>query len=231
VRPHRAAEVVRGHLERVVGVHVAGESQRRVRRTVVRLKERANVLQPGGADVLGRADRHPVVRVIGRVERRRCCHSRQPIRPVLVVLPPLVEHDLALVLELGFAQRWQQVTHAIGFHPQRELERVARHDLPVVRSIPVGRSIQLRARFLERLKISAVVMLRPLEHQVLEQVGEPRPAGLLVLRSDVIPDVHRHDRAAVVLVDQDVEPVVEPVPRVRNLHQARIGVRGIGPFL
>jgi MFS family permease len=54
---------------------------------------------------------------------------------------------------------------------------------------------------------SRVVVLRPFEHQVLEQVREAGAARTLVLRSDVIPDVDRDDRQRMILVDQDVEAV------------------------
>ena len=145
----------------------------------------------------------------------------QPVRPVLVVLAALVQDDLALVVELGFGQRRQQVAHPVRFHPQRQLEGVARHDFPVVRPIGVGRSVQRRARLLQRLKVSVVVVLRALEHQVFEEVGETGPARLLVLRPDVVPDVDRDDRAVAVLVDEDVESVVERPAAERDLHRSR----------
>ena len=50
-------------------------------------------------------------------------------------------------------------------------------------------------------------VLRSLEHQVLEQVREARAAGLLVLRSDVIPDRQVHDRRRVILEEDDLQPV------------------------
>ena len=45
-------------------------------------------------------------------------------------------------------------------------------------------------------------VLRPLEHQVLEQVREAGAAGLLVLRSDVIPDRQVHDGRRVIFEDR-----------------------------
>ena len=68
------------------------------------------------------------------------------------------------------------------------------------------------------MKVAAVVVLRPLEHQVLEEVREAGPAGHFVLGSDVIPDVDRDDRHAVILVDEDVEAVRERVFDERNVH-------------
>ena len=63
-----------------------------------------------------------------------------------------------------------------------------------------------------------VVVLGSLEHQVLEEVGEPGRAGALVLRSDVVPEVDGHNRTVVILVQDDVEAVGERVPDIRNLH-------------
>ena len=64
-----------------------------------------------------------------------------------------------------------------------------------------------------------IVVGRALEHQVLEQVREPRAAAPLVLGADVVPQVHRHDRQVVVLVDDDVEAVAERAAREGNVHQ------------
>ena len=58
-------------------------------------------------------------------------------------------------------------------------------------------------------EVAAVVVRRPLEHQVLEQVREPGAAGPLVLGPDVVPQVDRDEGAAVILVHDHVEPVVE----------------------
>jgi hypothetical protein len=52
-------------------------------------------------------------------------------------------------------------------------------------------------------------MLRAFEHQMLEQVREPRASGLFVFRTDVVPDVYGHDWHVVIFVDDDVEAVGE----------------------
>ena len=49
-----------------------------------------------------------------------------------------------------------------------------------------------------------------LEHHVLEQVGEAGLARDLVLRADVVPDVHRRDGREVVLRDDQPEAVGQP---------------------
>ena len=52
-------------------------------------------------------------------------------------------------------------------------------------------------------------MLGAFEHQVLEQVRKAGAPGPLVLGADVVPDVDRHDRHVMILVDDDVEAVGE----------------------
>ena len=91
--------------------------------------------------------------------------------------------------------------------------------LPVIGAVGVGRSVERRPGALQRLEVPAVVVLRALEHQVLEQVREAGVARALVLRTDVIPDVDRDDRAGVIFVEQDVESVVERVLGEGNVHR------------
>ena len=74
-------------------------------------------------------------------------------------------------------------------------------------------------------------MLRPFEHEVLEQVREAGAAGHLVLRADVIPDVDRDNRAAVILVNQDVEAVRQSVLCIGDVQggqKSRVGFRVLG---
>ena len=77
-----------------------------------------------------------------------------------------------------------------------------RHDFPVVRAVGVGRAVEQRAGFLQRLEVALVVVLRAFEHQVLEQMREAGAARASRSSTDVIPDVDRHDRTAVVLVNR-----------------------------
>ena len=46
--------------------------------------------------------------------------------------------------------------------------------------------------------LSPCTCFDPVEHHVFEQVGEAGAAGLLVRRSDVVPDVHRDKRQTMV---------------------------------
>ena len=60
---------------------------------------------------------------------------------------------------------------------------------------------------MEGLEEVAGIMFGAFEHQVLEQMREPPLVALLVLGTDVIPEVHRHDRQVPGTADDDVEAV------------------------
>ena len=53
----------------------------------------------------------------------------------------------------------------------------------------------------------------------LEEVREPGLAGPLVLRADVIPEVDGDDRAAVILVNQDVQSVAQRARAEGDVHR------------
>ena len=108
---------------------------------------------------------------------------------------------------LCLRHRRQQEAHAIGLEPERQLERIAGHGLVVDRVVLAGRAVQIGAELLERHEVIAVVMLRALEHHVLEEVGKAGSARLLVLRADPVPEVDRDDGRLVVLVEHDRQPV------------------------
>ena len=192
---------------------------------VIPREERVDLVEPHLVQVRDLADGRPVIRMIGRKQRRDNRHRAEAVRPVLVVLPPLVEDDRPLVRELGFGQGRQQVPHPVRFHPQPELEPDGGKDFPVVRPIRVGRSIDRGAGALERLKVAVIVVRRPFKHQVLEEMSEARVSGPLVLGADVIPDVDGDDRAVVILVEEHVEAVRERMPREGEVHRKLIEPR------
>ena len=59
------------------------------------------------------------------------------------------------------------------------------------------------------------------EHQVLEQMREAGAAGQLVRRADAVPRVDRHDRHAVILVEDHVQAVRQRELRVFHLDRRR----------
>ena len=219
-------EVAPRQRQRVSGVDVAGDGQRRVRRMVVGAEEMADFIELGGIEVGDLANRRPVVRMVRRKQRRQHRHRREAVRAVFVVLAPFVQHDITLIGELGVGQSRQQKSHPIGFHPQREFERVRRHHLPVVGPVGIGRSVQRRAGALQGRKIPAVVMLRSFEHQMLEQMREPGVTGRFVFGTDVVPEIHRDDRTGPIFVQQHVQAVGQCVLAESDVH--RTSVIGMG---
>jgi hypothetical protein len=67
-------------------------------------------------------------------------------------------------------------------------------------------------------------VFRTLEHEVFEQMRQSAAPDHLVLRSDVVPDVHRNDRQVMVLMDDHLEAVAEDVLGEWN---QLTGVRGM----
>ena len=90
-----------------------------------------------------------------------------------------------------------------------ELELVRRQRLEVVRAIEVVVPLRfVAAGRLEQLEVRvAGHVLRALEHHVLEQVREAGAPGGLVGRTDVVPDVDRDERQAVIFREDHLEPV------------------------
>ena len=201
---------------------------------VVLPEEGPDVVEARPAQVGRPADGGPVVRVIGCVQGLEQRHRRQAVRAVLVGLAPLVQHDVALVVELRLRQSRQEKSHPVRFHPERQLEGSGRHQFPIVRPVGVGRTIERGAGLLQREEEIAVVVLGPLEHQMFEQVGEPGAPRPLVLRADVIPEVHGDNRTAVVFVDQQRQSVGEHMSGESQFHDATLRLLSVCracPFL
>jgi hypothetical protein len=127
---------------------------------------------------------------------------------LVLALALLVLHHAALLVEQRLVDRAEEVAHAVGLHPQRHVQRGGRHVLEVVGAVGVGGAVLVGgADQLERLEELAAVVLRALEHQVLEQVGEAAAPGRLVLAADVVPDVDRDDRRLAVGVHDHAQAV------------------------
>ena len=214
------AEVLLDPRLHVLGLDVAGDHQDGVRRAVPGVEPLVHVGERGGVQVFHRSDRRVVVGVavgIGVLEDR----EEDLAVGLVLALSLLVLDDAALFVEPGLVDGRPHVPHPVGLHPQRHVERRRRHDLEVVRPVLVRRPVHAgRADPVEGLEVVVVVVLAAVEHQVLEQVREAGLAGLLVAGADVVPDVHRDDRRLVVLMDDQAQPVVEDVLRVRDVDDA-----------
>ncbi len=111
------------------------------------------------------------------------------------------------------------MSHAIRFHPERQIDRRGWNVLEVISAIVVGSAIQIRrADLLHRLDVASRSVLAAAKHQMFEQVRKAGLAGLLVLRPDVVPHVDRHDRSLVILMDDYRQSVVQYEPRVGNIN-------------
>ena len=199
-----------------LGVDVARDHDHGVRRAVPGAEPRAHVVERRRVEILHRADRRPRVRVSGRIGALDE-HAVELAVGLVLALALLVLDHAALLVEARLVDHAEQVPHAVGFHPERHVERGARHVLEVVGAVGVGRPVDLgRAHPIEDLEVLVVPVLAALEHQVLEQVREAGLPGALVLRPHVVPDVDGDDRRLVVLVHDQRQPVVEDEALVGN---------------
>ena len=155
----------------------------------------------------------------------------RPAGSVLGALTALVLDHVALVVERLLETRAvEQEPHPVALQPQRELELVGRHDLEVVGSILRGRAVDVGgARLLQVLEVLVLRdVLRPLEHHVLEQVGEAGAPRGFVARADLVPDVDHHLGHAVILVQDHLEAVRQGVLLEVDLGEVRRGRFGRG---
>ena len=137
-------------------------------------------------DDLGGADHRPSERVVAEDGlREEVVHEL--LRRVLVHRD-LLEHDLALLVDLGEGGREDHVGH----HLERRLDVVvgdARVDDGVLAR---GRGVQLRAHGVEGLRdLLRLEPPRALEQQVLDEVGDACTVGSLVAGADVDPEAER----------------------------------------
>ena len=219
------AEVALDQRQRPVRVEIAAEGQRRIVRGVPALEEAPHVVERRPADVLGAADRRPRVRVPGGVQRGRDLERHAAVGPVLVALAPLVEHHVALVVELGLRHRRQQEAHAIGLEPQRQLELVGGQRLEVQRAVGGRVAVERAAGLADEPEVLVVAdVRRALEEHVLEEVREAALARFFARAADVVADVDRHHRIGAVGVQHDLEAVREHVLLVRHREHP---VRGV----
>ena len=206
------AEMALDHRERRGRLEVTGDGEDGVVGRVPGREEAANVVERGGAQVLHRSDRRVVVWVRVGVDKR--LHPLIPVAVRLVVdrPAPLVLHHLALVVELLLGHRRQQAGQPVGLEPQGQLQLVAGQRLEVVGAVEPGRCVEGAAGSLhERHVLALLDVQRPLEHHVLEQVGEAGLARLLVPAAHVVPQVYGHDRGTVVRRQEDAQTVFQRV--------------------
>ena len=103
-----------------------------------------------------------------------------------------------------------QAGHAVGLELHHLLELVARHALEIAGVVGRGERVLLAADGRNHLGEAPVRVLGgALEHQMFEEMGEPRLARGLVGRADLVPEHVGDDRRAVIGNDHDLEAVRE----------------------
>ena len=118
-----------------------------------------------------------------------------PVRHVVVALPLLFLHNLALSVQIFLSECIQQRGHPVRLQPQREVKSAGRQRLEVVGPIEPGGGIDHRAGCLQqRNMLAGRDVRRALKHHVLEEMGEAGTALLLISGADVVPDIHRDRR-------------------------------------
>ena len=197
------------HRERVLLVEVTRDHERRVVGRVVRRVEALAVRARRADDVRHRTDRR---RTIGmHTERVPVEHLvRHAVHVVVDAHLALVDDDVLLVREDRVVE--DEVLHAVGFDVHGELEALLRDVLVVLRPVDPRRGVGLRARTLEHtIERARGPLLRTAEHQVFEEVREPRLAGLLVARTDAIPRHEAHHGRRSLDERQHLEAIAHPV--------------------
>ena len=102
----------------------------------------------------------------------------------------------------------QQAGHAVGLELHHLLELLARHALVKAGVVAAGEGVFLAADGGDVLReMSAGIFRRALEHQMFEEMRQPRFARRLVGGADFVPDHMGDDRRAVVGDDDDFKPV------------------------
>ena len=178
---------------------------------VVRLEKRAHVFERRRLQIRGLADRQPVIRMIRRKQRRRDRHRRQAVRAVLVVLPPLVQHDVALRSRISAASAPAAASPS-DRTPSTAPARARWSARPPSSWCDRDWSIRSATRRLPAADGSSPCRSAPSPNiRCSKRCANPVRPGMLVLRADVIPEIHRHHRQPAVLVDDHAQAVLERV--------------------
>ncbi len=206
-RPRQRPEVAGDERQRLGAVERAHQHQRRVVRVVEGVVERPQALDRGRLDVAPPPDRRMVVRVLAERDRERLLE--QHVERVVLAALELVADDGHLRGEVRLAQ--QRAAHAVGLELEREREVLRRQRLVVIGAVEPRGGVEGGADALEdasdRPPLSGVERPRPLEHQVLEQVGGPGMTNGLVAGAHVVDDARRHHGHAPVRQQKDPQPV------------------------
>ncbi len=209
------AEILIDPLVEFARIEIAGDDQRGVVGAVVRFMEIDDVLQRRGFEIFDAADARALVRMheVGILRNRV---EQAAVRLGKHALAQFFLDHGAFGLEVRFVHR--EVGHALGLGPEQALQVVRRHRFEVVGEVVRGGGVVVAADvFGQAVELLGLHVLRALEHQVFEQMREAAAAGRIVLRADVVPDLHGDGRARVVLDADHLQAVGERAFLVGNL--------------
>ncbi len=148
-------------------------------------------------------------------ERREVVH--RVVRSVLDHRD-LLEHDLALLLDLAPGRRAKHVGH----HVERDRQVIVEHAGVQKGRVLGGRRVELGAELVEQLGDRGGVVARSaLEQQVLDEVRESALVGPLVSRAGIDPEADRDRADPVHVLRGDTEATRE---RRHTMHRCMVGV-------
>ena len=183
------------------GVDVARQANHHVGGTVVGLKPFLHVVHGGSVEIGHLADDGPGIRMVRGI-RVMGDELKGDCVGLVFTLALFVLDDTALQIESLLIERAEEITHAVGFHPQGVIEGRCGHVFEVVSAVVVGGAVQVGgADFFHGVNVTAGGMFAAAEHQVLEEMREAGFARLFVFRADVVPEVHGDDGRLMVFVD------------------------------
>ena len=150
------------------------------------------------------------------------------VRLVLDPHPTLFLYDLALGLQRGSIDA--KTRHAVRLEPEHQRQIVGGHGFPEHRRVIVGVRVALPpdSRNHRRVLFGPHVF-GAFEHHVLEEMGETGPAGALVLRSHVIPELQVRDGRRMILEQDHGQAVLERRDFVVQRRWAHGRAERIGP--
>jgi len=201
-----AAEVFLHALQRCVGVDVADNHQRRIRRHVVFPVVPVKILARHRLEIGQPADRRVVIGM--DLERGRVHFDVEQLFGIVLAALQLGNNHAALRLEVR--RIIEAAVHAFGLDEQHPVERVLRRRLEVRRLIDPGVAVPAAAElFDDALDLVARDVPGPLEVHVLAPVRHPGQARAFVLRADAVPAPHRRQRRRVHFLNEHFQTVIE----------------------
>ena len=186
-------------------VHVSGDDDNGVVGCVEAPVELQRTLAVELLDFVPPADDRPAV---GMVEVERRIHLLAEPRAGIIADPHvlLFQHDIELGPHHVVGEH--QSGHSVGFEFHHALELVARYALEIAGIVGRRKRVLLSADGGNDLgEAAGRILLRALEHQMFEEMGEARLARRLIGGADLVPDHVGHDRRAMIGNDHDLEPV------------------------